>query len=58
MTTNGYAVIPDHRPTTPSAIFSHLEDAIAWALETYGSDRFRIRMISYVSPPRDDNPRN
>ena len=40
--TDSYGVYPDglERPT---AVFHDLEDAIAWALDRYGTDAFAIR---------------
>ncbi|HEY0707671.1 MAG TPA: hypothetical protein VGG33_12790 [Polyangia bacterium] len=42
--TNCFAVFPDGS-TTPSAVFSDLEDAMDWGMERYGSDAFGIRYL-------------
>jgi hypothetical protein len=42
--TNCFAVFPDGS-TTPSAVFSDLEDAMNWGMERYGSDAFGIRYL-------------
>jgi hypothetical protein len=48
-----FAVIPD-QSDRPTAFFPELEDALQWALERYGSDRFVIRgyQLAGRSPPR------
>ncbi len=43
-----FAIIPDG-DQQPSAMFTDLEDAMDWGLETYGGDAFRIRYIQ-VTP--------
>lgn len=37
-----FGVFPDNS-SLPSAIFQDLEDAIAWALDRYGADKFSLR---------------
>ena len=45
-----YGVYPDglQRPT---AVFHDLEDAITWALDRYGEDRFAIRFCPVTLAP-------
>jgi hypothetical protein len=40
-----FAVIPDALGV-PTAFFPDLEDALDWALQRYGSDRFVIRGLA------------
>lgn len=43
----GFAIVPDAKKE-PAALFDNLEDAIDWAVETFGSDAFSIRWIELV----------
>jgi len=46
---DAYGVYPDGRPG-PAAVFQDLEDAIAWALDRFGQDRFAIRFCPVTLP--------
>ncbi len=37
-----FAIFPDGKPV-PSALFQELADAIDWAMERYGADKFSVR---------------
>jgi hypothetical protein len=43
-----YAVVPDGEEH-PAAAFQHLEDALDWALQRFGSDRFQVRHLRLVA---------
>ena len=43
----GYAIVPD-QTEQPTALFTDLEDAIEWGLNTFGADAFRIRWLDVV----------
>jgi hypothetical protein len=40
-----FAILPDDHKH-PTAAFESLDEAIAWALAKYGSDRFSIRRMT------------
>jgi hypothetical protein len=46
-----YAIIPDGTGQ-PAALFEELEDAMDWAIEKYGDDRFRIRYLRVAAIQR------
>ena len=45
-----YIIVPDDA-AHPTAAFASIEDAIAWGLDRYGSDRFAIRGADLASEP-------
>jgi hypothetical protein len=49
----GFAIIPDgdHQP---SALFTDLETAMNWGIETYGCDAFRICWLEVAQVERAD----
>jgi hypothetical protein len=47
-----YAIFPDGEKK-PAAVFHALDDAIDWALERLGADRFSIRHVSLRHLERD-----
>lgn len=47
MTASCFAIVPDGQ-VQPSAFFDDLGDAMEWALQKYGGDRFSIRRFVYL----------
>ena len=50
---SGFAIIPDGQ-NVPSALFTELEDALDWGLDTYGGDAFRIRFLEVAQVESED----
>jgi len=47
----GFAIIPDG-DQQPSALFTDLEAAMNWGIETYGCDAFRIQWLEVAQVER------
>ena len=52
---DAFGVIPDGREQ-PVAMFSELEDALDWAMQALGSDRFTIQLVRAVRLECDEPP--
>ncbi len=48
-----YAIYPDTE-STPTAVFSELEDAMEWGVERYGDDKFKIAYLPLVKVERGE----
>ena len=54
--TGGFAIIPDGYQH-PSALFTDLEAAMNWGLETYGGGAFRILWIDVMMVEHENRRR-
>jgi hypothetical protein len=44
-----FAVYPDEGGAVPAAVFRDLGDAMEWAVQQFGSDRFAIRRFDLAT---------
>lgn len=52
--TGGFAIIPDGHQQ-PSALFTDLEAAMDWGIETYGCDAFKILWLDVMPVEHEVN---